>query len=214
MSTQILEQATRGQEVQGCPALAAVPDPQTIAAAVRTVTARYIAEGQASNVLEINCGLCEDFAQDVLKELGVEEGERCFIVGYDNLDLLDRRWMAKHWPGSKLPAGLTFKDLDRFGMDETTHVWLTVDGRHYDADCPDGVDSVFELLNFRRNLVCAALEEDPDFLEARKDDPWWAESIQLHMEFREWRGARAGAAGELNEDEAEADEEDLDDPAP
>jgi hypothetical protein len=71
---------------------------------------------------DINNGECEEFAVKVIKRMG----------GWDRDDLFD----------------LTSDNFveDRLLPD---HVWVCYKGRHYDAECPEGVDSWKDLPLFK-----------------------------------------------------------------
>ncbi|HSM93412.1 MAG TPA: hypothetical protein VLT47_11050 [Anaeromyxobacteraceae bacterium] len=72
---------------------------------------------------EINCGGCEDFQQAILAAAGLDgrKAERCT----GNLPEEVAMWL----PG---------------------HCWIFHDGRHFDAECPDGVTRAEDLPIFRR----------------------------------------------------------------
>lgn len=157
-------------------------------------------------ILAINDGHCSDFANEVLAELHgrlaseAEESEtRSFCLEDDGGDeVFDVALLAKHWPGTKPPAPLTWEDLNAIGLAYTAHIWIAHEGRHYDADVPDGVDSMLDLPIFRRNLVLCLEQHRPDLLAAVAGDPWWDETTQMRAELREWveagRGRSAGTA--------------------
>lgn len=130
---------------------------QQIAAAIRQIRDLYIADGRASSYWEINNGLCDDFAREVAVILGgetdaifsVENGN--FAVDGDafsgdwDWDLLETRWGIK--------PGVGLKKNQAAAIDFGGHVWLTDGTLHYDAECPDGVASFFDLPIFRRHVV-------------------------------------------------------------
>lgn len=132
---------------------------------IRAIRQRYLATGQAASAYEINDGLCEAFAHDVLEVLGYPDNVRDlqnenFMCGEDgdpvgaecwDGNLLEARW------GIKPPAGLTWEAVDN--LDFGNHVWLEHEGRHYDAECPDGVVSPFELPIFARVIERALAGE-------------------------------------------------------
>lgn len=166
------------------------PSREELTTAIHEVLARYL-EKEVSSVLELNNGLCDDFAGDVLIHLNRWESDGFFVIGYDGVDMHDPVWMSQFWPGSKPPPGLQWHDLVSLEMYETSHVWLALHDRHYDADVPEGVDNMFDLPVFRRNLVLALRNQRPEFLKAQAHDPWWQESVRLHEEYRQWCIAQA-----------------------
>jgi len=120
--------------------------------AILTLRDRWIKEGEAPSAYEINNGLCEDFAQAVIAELGGESetlsmywGDEFTLDGYE----WDAGLLARHWPGSVPTHGLDWGDLRGF---VPVHAWIIFEGRHYDAECPEGVDNLFELPLVRRGM--------------------------------------------------------------
>ena len=65
-------------------------------------------------------------------------------------ETFDQDLLAKYWSISP-PVGWSWNQLNAVGFGR--HAWVAVDGRHYDAECPEGVDSFFELPLFRRYMV-------------------------------------------------------------
>lgn len=121
---------------------------------VRELRSRYLSEGRAPSYCEINNGLCDDFAED-LKALvdQLMQDDTIFTVEGANFmvdDCWDAALLENHWQTTP-PAGFTWSQLDAipFGI----HVWLTDGVKHYDAECPEGAESLFDLPLFRRYLV-------------------------------------------------------------
>lgn len=130
----------------------------------------YVSEGQVPDFQTINCGLCPAFAEEVESEYGgtVE------ILSNDMFMLkVDDGWNGDGhdtWDADilnhyhSLPThGLEAVDLEHFILDY--HVWLYADGRHYDAECPEGVENFFDLPFFERCLqvkesLASALQGD------------------------------------------------------
>jgi hypothetical protein len=126
-----------------------------VAAIVCAVRSRYIQQNLAPSYFQINNGLCEDFAMDVIRELrvaGIEAQDFC----NENFQKGDGSWnwtlLAEHW-SIDCPRGLLPREVDqlRFGG----HVWIEAQKRFYDSECPEGVSSLFELPIFRRHIVYA-----------------------------------------------------------
>ena len=153
---------------------------ETLTAAIRTTIRQWIEGGRAVEAMDINCGkadgCCDDFVADVYDTLGGQD------VAYDELGLsemgidsvmavgdesdpeafnegrpFDRTLLAKYWPSVQPPQGLSWDDLDQLSVDASfncgTHVWIAVNGRHHDAECPEGVDNLFELPFFQRVIA-------------------------------------------------------------
>ena len=128
-----------------------------ISQVIRDTAARYLAEEGVEAIEQINDGLCDDFANDVCSvvdgalPLGFEE----FKVGADGDpagdDLFDMNVL--HAFGISLPQGHTTETMERLGLGG--HVWIYFEGKHFDAECPEGVDSFFDL-PFSRRYIDAA----------------------------------------------------------
>lgn len=167
-----------------------------LAAAIRAEVANYAAQG--IHLFEINNGYCFDLAHDICMAFGNSpDGLEDMVVE----DLLlghsfDRHLMAKHWAASVPPPGLSWRDLEHLGITQCSHSWLVLEGRHHDADVPDGADNLFDLPIFRRNLVEASLRLRPKQLAALESrHAWWRESRGMFEEYKAWVDAgRPGPA--------------------
>lgn len=125
-----------------------------ISQVVRDTAARYLAEEGIEAIEDINNGLCDEFANDVCEAvdgampLGFEE----FKIGADGDpagdDLFDMNVLNAF--GISLPQGHTPETIERVSFGG--HVWIYLDGKHFDAECPEGVDSFFDLPFSRRYL--------------------------------------------------------------
>ena len=133
--------------------------------AIRQVRQQYIERGEAKSFYEINNGLCDDFAAAVIKLMGGysktlhEISNENLMIGLDGDECGDDVWdwklLNKHW-GITPPDGLTKSDVNKMGFGG--HVWIVSGKMHYDAECPDGVASFFDLPLFRRHIVCELRE--------------------------------------------------------
>lgn len=131
---------------------------ELIAAAIRILRSEYIREGNAPSYYEINNGLCDEFAETISNRLRhhLEEGALEIVENISMLDEQTGGWdadlLAINYGGFP-PEHFCCEQLDalQFG----NHVWLTDGLRHYDAECPDGVKSFFDLPIFRRVLIKA-----------------------------------------------------------
>lgn len=145
---------------------------EILSAAIRTVRARLLDAGRYPDLPSINAGGCTAFTRAVRRELGREFCDEIGLeeLGIDNLmeseddepTVMDRALLAEHWPLVVPPEGLGWDDIDALaaaaGFSCGTHEWLVLDGRHYDAEAPDGVDNPFDLPFFQR-VVAGWLEE-------------------------------------------------------
>lgn len=145
--------------------------------AIKQVRQQYIASGQAKSFYEINDGLCDDFAAEVIAMMGgygesmSELSNENFMTGLDGDECGDDVWdwelLKKHW-GITPPGGLTKSDVN--AMVFGGHVWIVSGQMHYDAECHDGVASFFDLPLFRRYIVCELRERGMATDEVMTDD--------------------------------------------
>lgn len=89
--------------------------------AIKQTRQEYRTKGLIKKWCEINSGLCEDFASDVLDKLGISD--ELYPIGYEELDMDD---------------------------DIGGHVflqWRTAKGKYlyFDAECPNGVKDPLSL---------------------------------------------------------------------
>ena len=111
---------------------------------------------------EINNGYCEDFALNVLEKLGGYEDNLFELSGDMFFDQRDPESAKENW-GDVIETnyGVWSKNLlDYWGYppnvnlnlvdDEINHVWLFYNGKHYDAEVPEGVDNWFEIPLIKR----------------------------------------------------------------
>ena len=170
------------------------PSPAEISAAICAVTSEFL-QAEPRGILAINDGYCEDLAFAVLERLGREEGDgvdtlEAGSLGVEFEGLIDRTLMARLYPNSLPPAPLNWDDMDGFGATAVRHIWLVADGRHFDADVPDGVDNLFDLPIMRRCLAARIEENRPDLLPVLITYVWWNESFAMCGELRAWRAGQ------------------------
>lgn len=111
-------------------------------------------KGIAPSILEINNGPCAYFAEITQSKFdGILTilNSNTFLDGL-GLDEREADWIEailKHY-NSPLPLGLCMDDLNEmvFGY----HQWVYSDGKHYDAECPEGVTNLFNLPFYQRQL--------------------------------------------------------------
>ncbi|NTF16952.1 hypothetical protein G6L37_00735 [Agrobacterium rubi] len=138
---------------------------------------RMVDDGDAADFVEINRGLCEDLAMEVIDivvarsgshacDLGVTDAS---IAGYIAIDPdtgcayeeggpFDRELLAEHFPLTRPPEGMTWDDMDAVsafcGISGGSHIVVEWQGRFYDSEVPAGVDNLFDLPYLSR-LVAA-----------------------------------------------------------
>lgn len=93
------------------------------------------------------------------------------------------------------PPGMTLQEVSALGIEShINHHWLVSGGRHYDASCPAGVDSVFGLRSIRQTAAEVMQRDHPVVLERLcSEHPWWRDSVQLLNEFQQLRSATEGS---------------------
>ena len=79
---------------------------------------------------------------------------------------LNRDYLRSELPSVVPPVGLDWDDLDHisaFGnFFSGTHVWIFANGRHYDAEAPEGVETPFDLPFFKRIINRWIVEGKPE----------------------------------------------------
>jgi hypothetical protein len=134
------------------------PTRQQISDAIRALRAEYIKDGLAPSYYEINNGQCVDFAEEIVKRLNSDLGasKELFTVEGANfyrcqdMEAWDGRLLRSYWRIGP-PPGFTWPRLNKLNFG--THIWVVCEKRHYDSECPEGVDSFFDLPVFRRTLI-------------------------------------------------------------
>lgn len=133
-------------------------------------------EGLAEN---IRSGMCGDNLDAVLTRAG-GSAQFCDLWTFANEDGTewDRAKLAG-LPSVQPPPGLTWDSLRDMGWIRGSHVWATLDGRHYDIEAPEGVDNPFDLNDIRCGMVATVSKVHPDLFERLRDEPWWRVSISV-----------------------------------
>ena len=118
----------------------------------------YIEEYGYTDEKEINCGDCEVFADEFISIME-EKHSSIKIVKMSTNDftsdelivnetLFDKAKLEKYF-------GHEFNDVLVNLMIKSNpgyHVWLYIDGKHYDSECVEGVDNPFKLPFFERSF--------------------------------------------------------------
>lgn len=86
---------------------------------------RSLVQSWDCSAFQINCGECEDFAWRIIERLGLENETDTTYIRADPVDEQDE-----------------FGNKDLFWP---SHYWLVHEGKHYDAECPQGVDCWHDL---------------------------------------------------------------------
>ncbi|MBC8737188.1 hypothetical protein F6X40_10245 [Paraburkholderia sp. UCT31] len=137
---------------------------------IRRLRKDFIKARQAASFYQITNELSREFASQLEFSLQELPGNALWAVSNGNFMLDEDRWdlllMVQDWNIDE-PAGIDWVGLHQIRFGE--HTWVACGKRHYDAECPDGVESFFDLPHFRRYIVdhlrstgveCADVETD------------------------------------------------------
>lgn len=157
--------------------------------AIETLVAEFVETGRAESPEAINCGECVDFAEALQDRLpgtplsaypGAVLQFEDFCADEDGEPGDIRRDAVAREPGFVPPPGLDWCTLDRWRIGEcVVHAWLSVAGRHYDSETPEGVDNPFDLPCIRSTVLAVGENEEPGRVEALSELPWWRETREI-----------------------------------
>lgn len=112
---------------------------------------------------DINNGLCEDFAQDVIEEMGGYQDELFELAGDMFFNVIEPEYALENWIEGVIETQYgvwSVKLLEYYGYppnvdlhkihDEINHTWIYYNGKHYDAENPNGVDKWYDLLLIKK----------------------------------------------------------------
>lgn len=124
----------------------------TIQELILSLREEYLVSGQAVSIRDINNGLCVQFAEEI--EHQIPESEACSNDFYmvelddgwngDGKDQWDIELLNK--ANAFIPAPYT---LDMVNKIRGYHRWVEYEGKHYDAEAPEGVVNFFDLPIFK-----------------------------------------------------------------
>jgi hypothetical protein len=130
------------------------PNSLNLSLAIRKVRSSYIEKGISPSYYKINCGLCEDFALDVIKLMGGYTDTLSEVYTESFLTADERGWdwerLRDTW-GVVVPKGFRKDEFDKISFGG--HAWIVCEGKFFDAECPDGVESFFDLPIFKRPQI-------------------------------------------------------------
>lgn len=129
----------------------------------------YVEKQLVSNFEEINCGYCVDFADEIefrmKKPIGTLSNDHFIVESEDSdgwngdeRDIWDEKWLKEY--NSMPPNGIKVEELTN--LITGYHYWIYEDGKHYDSECPEGVENMFDLPFFKRKLSDQRSEEFVD----------------------------------------------------
>ncbi len=146
-----------------------------------TLRAEFEEEGVAT--VEINLGLCSDFADALEAELS-NAGVLAEIYTLDYFwsddggidpDALKRR------SAFTLPPGLTWEVLTRLDFaNAASHTWVEVDGKCIDAESTAGEETPFNLRCVRHALT--EIVGDVMLRSLTEEHEWWRKSLAIRKE--------------------------------
>ena len=154
------------------------PTTAELSAAIVAEREAWIMAGTVADARAIGDGHCYDFAQAVMRRLGVA-GHGAGYAPEDSharlVDVVTEDWWTMvvdddgdeeadpfhmdiprlRREGAPLPSGIDDDTLAGL-LGAMTHNWLVLDGRHHDATCPEGADH-FLLMPFFANQLSGHL---------------------------------------------------------
>lgn len=136
-----------------------------LSAAIISMVEQFV-DDEAPSATHINHGLCADFADALSSRLDVH------VVNTEDLLAGDLE--------AEPPEGLSWDMLLAWDISDLGHSWIEHDGRHYDAERPEGVDNPFDLPCLRSGLHELIGLREPGstaILEAGSD--WWRETARI-----------------------------------
>jgi hypothetical protein len=159
-------------------------DSAALTEAIRTLGAEWVSSGRVPCIRSIGDGHCYEFARGVMDRLGVDEHGAGWLPEDSHgrlIDCVTEDWWSRlhdddgsdageadafvadlarlRREGAPLPDGIEDDDQEFADvLGSMTHNWLVLDGRHYDATCPEGVGH-FLLMPFFADQVAGWLGE-------------------------------------------------------
>lgn len=135
---------------------------------------RDVAEGELSSINAADASIFAQFIETRARGLKIS-GEIADIGLWrvDGAGAFDRDWLAE-WPHIVPPEGLTWAEMERTGIaDAISHIWITSASRHFDLECPDGVDNPFELPMVARQVAVHIEDNHPDLADRLREKEWF-----------------------------------------
>lgn len=120
---------------------------------IKRLVRSYIADG-AESAYDINNGMCVEFADEAcsLLDPNGKDEQIHTLSGFDFDPEEKARWDEEALMKFNSPVP---PDIDLGTFNYGSHDWLYCHGKHYDAECPQGVTSVFEIPLFTRMVHLA-----------------------------------------------------------
>lgn len=126
---------------------------------INTKIHQYINGDDICTVEDINNGLCGRFAEEVVSSLGGIITDKLDVCSCEDFMLYDEDYnytwdvvsIERNWENIKPIHGLSWRDINEIDLCGS-HEWIYFDGKHYDAECSNGVGNIFELPIFKRYI--------------------------------------------------------------
>jgi len=116
----------------------------------------FIINDIVNNYKEINSGYCPEFAEEVSS---IVNNDNVYEISIESF-MQDQEWNGDgndKWCHESLeeyniniPYNLSIDDINKIVF--PYHVWITDGIKHYDAECPEGVENIFDLPIFKAYL--------------------------------------------------------------
>ncbi len=131
-------------------------DKQNISQIIKNTTEEFRLENECS-VWDINNGLCSEFAEAVIEKMGGTNNNLYELSGDMFFAFRDPEYAKNAWGNIiETKYGVWSVELLKYYgyppnidlnlvNDEINHTWIYFNGKHYDAEVPNGVDKWYEL---------------------------------------------------------------------
>jgi len=129
---------------------------QNITQIIRQTSKEYQKENKCS-LWDINNGLCNEFAQSVIERMGGYSDNLYELAGDMFFAYRDPEFAKENWDNVlETEYGVWGIDLLKYWgyppnvdlnmvNDELNHTWIYFNGKHYDAEAPNGVEKWYDL---------------------------------------------------------------------
>jgi hypothetical protein len=122
---------------------------------IKQTSKEYREENSCTN-WDINNGMCDDFAGEIINKMGGYTKTLFELSGDMFFNYRDPEFAKENWDNIiETEYGIWGKNmLDYWGYppvninkvnDEINHVWIYYNGKHYDAEAPNGVEKWYDL---------------------------------------------------------------------
>jgi hypothetical protein len=115
---------------------------------IKKLREEYLINSKSLNCYaDINKGSCWNFATELEEEIQrIYDTDIEFYIDPDEMQKMGE-WtidLMKQW-NIKLPRYIKWDEIPK-----KYHVWVYYNGKHYDAECPEGVESFLDLPIYKR----------------------------------------------------------------